>query len=89
MTTDTLELIIEHFEFAPISVIDDVIDSVNELLYQALIGLENFIAKYLNFEEEIEQVTYTYIINNNNNSTNNSNDSINFNKRGCIKWKRY
>ncbi|CAG8434701.1 7787_t:CDS:2 [Diversispora eburnea] len=55
MAHDNKELVIEHFEFAPISIIDEVIDSVNELLYQALIGLENFIYKYLNSDEEIEQ----------------------------------
>ncbi|CAG8530541.1 1803_t:CDS:2 [Acaulospora morrowiae] len=55
MANNDSEILIEHFEFSPISVIDDVIDSVNELMYQALIGLERFVEKKSKSEEEIEQ----------------------------------
>ncbi|CAG8637565.1 4606_t:CDS:2 [Acaulospora colombiana] len=55
MANNDLEILIEHFEFSPISVIDDVIDSVNELMYQALIGLERFVEKKSKSDEEIDQ----------------------------------
>ncbi|CAG8575255.1 21056_t:CDS:2, partial [Dentiscutata erythropus] len=55
MTQNTIETLVEHFGFAPISAIDDVINSVNELLYTAIMGLEQFVLSELKSSEEVDQ----------------------------------
>ncbi|CAG8733591.1 1002_t:CDS:2 [Cetraspora pellucida] len=55
MAQNTIETLVEHFGFAPISVIDDVINSVNDLLYTAIMGLEQFVLSELNSSEEVDQ----------------------------------
>ncbi|KAF0525184.1 Mis12-domain-containing protein [Gigaspora margarita] len=55
MAQNTLETLVEHFGFAPISAIDDVINSVNELLYTAIMGLEQFVLSELKSSEEVDQ----------------------------------
>ncbi|RIB06062.1 Mis12 protein [Gigaspora rosea] len=55
MAQNTFETLVEHFGFAPISAIDDVINSVNELLYTAIMGLEQFVLSELKSSEEVDQ----------------------------------
>ncbi|CAG8727162.1 1152_t:CDS:2, partial [Racocetra fulgida] len=56
MAQNTIETLVEHFGFTPISAIDDVINSVNDLLYTAIMGLEQFVLSELNSSEEVDQV---------------------------------
>ncbi|RKP34092.1 centromere protein Mis12, partial [Dimargaris cristalligena] len=49
------ELIIEHFGFTPLSCIDDIINAVNDILYQATSSLERFITKEMGECPEAEQ----------------------------------
>src|SRR5688572_23884573 len=49
------EIITEHFGFLPISFVDDIINSVNELIYMAIAGIDNFVNSELTNKEEVEQ----------------------------------
>nr|CAG8488078.1 7205_t:CDS:2 [Entrophospora candida] len=49
------ELLTEHFGFLPISIIDDIINVVNEIIYAALTGIEVFVGKELGQVEEAAQ----------------------------------
>jgi hypothetical protein len=50
------EIITEHFGFLPISFVDDIINSINELIYIAIAGIDNFVNSELKNKEEVEQV---------------------------------
>ena len=47
MNAMDVETITEHLGFAPSQLIDDVINSVNELLYQTMTELANFVESEL------------------------------------------
>src|SRR6266496_4830389 len=46
------EIITEHFGFLPISFVDDIINSVNELIYIAIAGIDNFVNSELKNKDE-------------------------------------
>ncbi len=50
------EIITEHFGFLPISFVDDIINSINELIYIIIAGIEGFVNSELKNKEEVEQV---------------------------------
>lgn len=50
------EIITEHFGFLPISFVDDIINSINELIYIAIAGMDNFVNSELKNKEEVDQV---------------------------------
>ncbi|KAK9761796.1 hypothetical protein K7432_013046 [Basidiobolus ranarum] len=49
------ELVTEHLGFLPLAFVDDVINSVNELIYQATSSLERFVESELGANEHVEQ----------------------------------
>ena len=56
------ELVAEHFGFVPTEFVDDIINAINELIYQAMSELQIFVANELESEEEAERVRYTLIL---------------------------
>ncbi|EXX71147.1 Mis12-domain-containing protein [Rhizophagus irregularis] len=52
------EIITEHFGFLPISFVDDIINSINELIYIAIAGMDNFVNSELKNKKEVEQGTH-------------------------------
>ncbi|KAG9296616.1 hypothetical protein G9A89_002887 [Geosiphon pyriformis] len=54
-STGNIELMTEHFGFLPLSFIDDVINAVNELIYQVAQSLEIFLEQTTGGGEETEQ----------------------------------
>ncbi|RIA88589.1 Mis12 protein [Glomus cerebriforme] len=52
------EIITEHFGFLPISFVDDIINSINELIYIAIAGIDNFVNSELKNKEEVDQGTH-------------------------------
>jgi hypothetical protein len=50
------ETLVEHFGFTPISFVDDVINSVNDLVYQAIASVEEFVIKEIGPSEQTNQV---------------------------------
>jgi hypothetical protein len=59
------ELVIEKLDFIPLHFVDDIINSVNNLLYQALDSFKDFLKTRLSGELQINQVNsihkYIYI----------------------------
>ncbi|GES85928.1 Mis12 domain protein [Rhizophagus clarus] len=52
------EIMTEHFGFLPISFVDDIINSINELIYIAIAGIDNFVNSELKNKEEVELGTH-------------------------------
>lgn len=53
-----LELLTEHFGYPPLSFIDDIINAVNEVSYQATAGLERFVASVQASTQDTEQAMH-------------------------------
>ncbi|CAI2172142.1 6393_t:CDS:2 [Funneliformis geosporum] len=52
------EIITEHFGFLPISFVDDIVNSINELIYLIIAGIESFVNSELKNKEEVELGTH-------------------------------
>jgi len=58
LSTHAHEQITEHLAFLPMSLIDDVINAMNEFVFQAMASLESFVAEWYGAELEVEQVRF-------------------------------
>lgn len=54
--TSSDAVLLEHFGFHPMDFIDDVINVLNDVSYQGLSALEEFVRSELGDSDEVEQV---------------------------------